>query len=190
MALFWPYFGIFWPYAATVIWNFIQEWESLSTSVANSLAAFCIGKEYVMSTQTSSVFALHDVHDFPFVRTTALERAPGSGVPWQAEMQALLARSQPFVIFYPSFHTGEAPAMDEGTQAQLHQDRKVRVLWLKQYRQQLAAFCKGLITIEPDPQRYAEEAARYPAMEKAFGVPLRVAASRPEAEAMGRLLLA
>ncbi|WP_370680878.1 hypothetical protein [Comamonas sp. GB3 AK4-5] len=143
-----------------------------------------------MSTYPSSVFALHDVRDFPFVHTTALERSPGSGVPWQAEMQALLARGEHFVIFYPSFHSGEQPAPDAGTQAQLQQDRKARALWLKQYRQQLARFCKGLITIEPDAQHYALEAARYPAMEKAFGVPLRVAASRQEAEAMGRLLLA
>ena len=137
---------------------------------------------------TTSDFALHDVRDFPFVRTTGLERAPGSGEPWKQEMQALLARGERFVIFYPSFHDGEPPQPEDA--AVLQQDRKARVLWLKEYRVRLAEFCKGLITIEPDAQRYAEEAARYPAMEKAFGVPLRVAASREEAEAMGRLLLA
>ncbi|WP_051303369.1 hypothetical protein [Comamonas composti] len=143
-----------------------------------------------MSIHSDTGFALHDVSAFPLVHTTGLERAPGSGIPWQQEMQALLARGERFVILYPSFHEGEPPAPDAGTQAQLQQDRKARVLWLKQYRSQLAEFCKGLITIEPDDQRRAEEAARYPAMEKAFGVPLRVAASRSDAEAMGRLLLA
>jgi hypothetical protein len=67
-----------------------------------------------------------------------------------------------------------------------HDDRKQRGKWLKENRAALAAVCRALITVEPDPKERDAAVANGAGIEKAFGVPFDVAASLDEARQAGR----
>lgn len=117
----------------------------------------------------TSEFLVHDVSRFPLVLARG-DAPPGHAAQWTHEMQALLAHGQPFVVI----HTGPRAA-------EAHEDRKQRGLWLKQNRQALGAACRAVISVEPDAVRRAALAAQSAVAQKAFGVPMRTAASLEEA---------
>lgn len=133
-------------------------------------------------------YELHEISDFPFVYASEREREPGTAEQWQWEMGRLIARGEAFVIIFPPNLHDDVQQTDE--QKRLTQEgRKLRAVWLKENRRALAAVCKGLISIQENRVKRALEAAKSAMLEKAFGVPFKVAASRAEAEKLGRTLV-
>ncbi|MDE1149243.1 MAG: hypothetical protein PW843_22000 [Azospirillaceae bacterium] len=116
-------------------------------------------------------FQLHDVSDFPVVRPRPGPVSPGAGVQWVREMDALLARAQPFVMVMDgSMHEEEA-----------HEDRRERAIWMKQNRDRMAALCRLVVAVEPDAVRRAAFKVQAAIAVKAFGVPMDVTATQEEA---------
>ncbi len=135
-------------------------------------------------------FELHNMAQFPIVHASELEKMPGTTEQWQWEMEALIARGQAFVIIFPpGFNGGDAPQTDGPTRP-AQEGRGLRARWLKENRRTLAAVCKGLISIEESSLKRAFEVAKSAMLEKAFGVPFKVAGSMQEAEQLGHALLA
>ncbi len=97
---------------------------------------------------------------------------------WEREMQALVAYGAAFVLVHPQARAEEA-----------HEDRKRRGLWLKQHKQALGACCRAVISVEPDDARRAALAAQSAMAEKAFGIPMRMAATVEQACAEGLRLV-
>jgi hypothetical protein len=122
---------------------------------------------------------IHDLSDFPLVRFRPEYAQAGYGTAWCAEMDELVARRDRFVLIYPASKRQDS-----------QEDRKVRGLWLKANKEALADLCLGLIIVEPDPVKRAELEALFPGMVRAFGTPQAAVASLPQAEALGRQLLA
>ncbi len=119
---------------------------------------------------STPALAVFDVREFPFVmvRNEAIE--PGYAARWAADMNTLLRVGTPFVMIFPPGRPDED-----------HEDRKQRGLWLKQHRDVLAAVCRALVSVEPDAEQRAAALDAAPGIEKAFGVPVEVAATLEEA---------
>ncbi|MCA7904108.1 hypothetical protein LGM39_32580 [Burkholderia cepacia] len=127
-----------------------------------------------------ATLAVFDVAEFPFVvvRNDAIASA-GYAQRWLDDMHALMRYGEPFVMIFPPARPDEA-----------HDDRKERGMWLKQNRAALAAVCRALITIEPDPAEREAAIANASGIEKAFGIPFDVTASLDDARQAGRRRLA
>jgi hypothetical protein len=77
-----------------------------------------------------------------------------------------LARNQPFVLIHGVQQVDEA-----------HEDRRLRAGWLKENKAALAAQCRILVHVEPDPvQRLAVRAQAAIAVQ-AFKVPMEIVES-------------
>jgi len=120
-------------------------------------------------TLDSADFTLHDLSRFPLVLARG-DTSPGYAVQWEREMQSLMDDGEAFVLIHPKARTEEA-----------HDDRKRRGLWLKQNKQALGACCKAVISVEPDDERRAALATQSAMAEKAFGIPMRMAATLEQA---------
>ncbi|SAI59643.1 Uncharacterised protein [Bordetella ansorpii] len=105
-----------------------------------------------------SIFAVHDIREFPFVVFDQAAAKPGHALQWEAEMVALMRHAQPFVVVYDQLDTDET-----------HEDRKHRGVWLKRNKEPLGLVCKALISIEPDNERRAGIQAKSEGTVKAFG---------------------
>ncbi|KVE35375.1 hypothetical protein [Burkholderia sp. TSV86] len=118
----------------------------------------------------ASTFVVHDVEWFPVVRVQSEAIRPGYAVQWVAEMNALIARGEPFAVIYVGAQSDEA-----------HEDRKRRGIWLKQHADALARMCKVLVTVEADDA--LREGARVSGrgVTRAFGIPHRAVANWSEA---------
>ena len=102
----------------------------------------------------------------------------------------LIARGEAFVIIFPSdFNEGDAPQTGE-PRRRAQEGRRLRARWLKENRRALAAVCKGLISIEESSLKRAFQVTKSAMLEKAFGVPVKMAGSMPEAVQLGRALVA
>jgi len=80
---------------------------------------------------------LLDASRFPLVTMRRQAMKPGFAFAWAAQMRRLLALATPFVIV--TEHAADETA----------DDLKLRAAWLRTHRAALAAFCRGLIVIEP-----------------------------------------
>lgn len=114
-------------------------------------------------------FTLHDVSRFPLVLANG-DASPGYAVQWEREMQALAAHGKTFVLIHFQAHAEET-----------HEDRKRRGLWLKQNKKALGTVCKALIRVEPDAARRTALAIKSAMAERAFGIPMRAAATLQQA---------
>ena len=123
---------------------------------------------------------VHDASDFPIVRLERSSIYEGYGALWCAEMDEFLARGKPFVLIY--VHAG---GPDEA-----HDDRVMRAAWLKSHKEMLDGILLAVIHVEPEPTKRAQLEKKLPMLAKAFGTPQAVRASRDEAEALGRHVLA
>lgn len=95
-----------------------------------------------------SLFRHYDVRDFPIVRIAGRNLPHGYVTQWIAEMDALLAHGEPFVLVF--LNTVQNPA---------HEDQKGMMLWIKAHKRELARLCRVMISIEPDRlQRLAKRA--------------------------------
>lgn len=124
-------------------------------------------------------FMFHDVSDFPVVRLSGRGLPDGHGTQWAAEMDSLLAKKQPFVLIFL-----------DTLEKEEHDDKKVRAVWIKRNKKDLAALCRGFISIEPDKATRLLKRAQGVAMAAAFGLRLKFTADVAEAEALARRLLA
>lgn len=123
-------------------------------------------------------FIFYDVADFPIVRISGRNLPRGYGPQWVAEMEALLARDQPFAFIF--LDSVEDPD---------HEDQKMQMIWLKRHRRKLAACCRGAVAIEPDRARRLLKRAQGLAMVAAFGLRFSVVRDRTEAEQRARSML-
>lgn len=121
----------------------------------------------------TTLFAIHDVSDFPIVRFRPETAIEGYAALWENDMDALLRHGEPFVMLFEQQRSDEA-----------HVDRKRRGLWLKHHKVALAAICRGLVAIEADAQQRARLQAMAAGAMKAFGIMQEVVATRDEAEAL------
>jgi len=128
---------------------------------------------------TSSQFEFFDVSRFPIVRIQGSRLPPGYAPQWIAEMDALLARGQPFAfVFLDSVEHPE------------HADQKAQTQWLKKNRKPLAALCRGAVAVEPDRAKRLLKRAQALAITAALGLRFSIAADREEAERRARKLMA
>lgn len=123
-------------------------------------------------------FRLYDTHDFPIVRISGRALPSGYGPRWVAEMDALLANGKPFAIV--ALDSAENPD---------HEDQKTLVVWVKSHKKELSRLCKGFVSIEPDRATRLLKRAQGAAMALAFGLRMKVAADRIQAEALAKRLL-
>ena len=123
-------------------------------------------------------FAIHDVSDFPIVRFRPETAIAGYAPLWENEMDTLLRHGLPFVMLFEQQRSEEAQI-----------DRKRRGLWLKHPKLALAAICRGLVSIESDPEKRAQMQQMAAGAMKAFGILQAVAATRDEADALVARLL-
>lgn len=121
----------------------------------------------------AQAFTVHDIRQFPFVIFNAEAAQPGYSALWEKEISALMANGEPFVIVYDQLRSEDS-----------HEDRKHRGIWLKHNKTALARVCKGLISIEPDPEVRAQRQAQGEIAVKAFGIAHAAVASREEALAL------
>ena len=121
----------------------------------------------------ATLYAIHDVSDFPIVRFRPETAVEGYAPLWENDMDALLRHGEPFVMLFEQERSDEA-----------HVDRKRRGLWIKHHKAALAAICRGLVSIEADAQQRARLQAMAVGALKAFGIVQEVAATRDEAEAL------
>jgi hypothetical protein len=123
-------------------------------------------------------FTVHDVSDFPVVRSRPDAITPGYAAHWETEMDALLAQGQHFVVIFVGERVEET-----------HEDRKRRGIWLKKNKHALGRLCSGLVTAEPDGLKRAALKVQSAMLAKAFGIPLEIASSAEEADAIARKLI-
>lgn len=123
-------------------------------------------------------FTIHDVSCFPLVRARPDAVRPGYATAWIAEMDALLAHGEGFVLLFT-----------EGRPEETHEDRKRRGLWLKHHKDALARTCRSLIVVEPDAGARVALAAQAALTSKAFGTRMDVVATRDDANGLATRLL-
>ncbi|BAN23624.1 hypothetical protein [Caballeronia insecticola] len=80
---------------------------------------------------------LFDASRFPLVRLRRRAVQPGYAFAWCAQMRRLLALTMPFVI------------VTEHDDSETADDTRIRTAWLRAQRTQLAAYCRGIVVIEP-----------------------------------------
>ncbi len=121
-----------------------------------------------------SDFKVHDISAFPKVRCEASRIYPGYGPQWRDELEALIARDEPF---YLVFSAGEFDETQE--------DIRLRTIWLKENKDRFARVCKSIVNIEPDDAKREKLAKLSAGAEKAFGIPGFVVRSEIEAAEAG-----
>jgi len=127
----------------------------------------------------SDQFEHYDVSDFPIVRIDGASLPAGYSKKWVAEMEALLARGDPFAFIFLS--SAEHPD---------HEDQKRQTQWLKAHKGPLVELCRGIVGIEPDKAKRILKRAQALVVTTAFGLRFSIAADRGEAERRVARLLA
>ncbi|WP_110968668.1 hypothetical protein [Pseudomonas huaxiensis] len=123
-------------------------------------------------------FKVHDIRTFPLCLIEPQVVVPGYSQQWAEELDALLARGEPFVLIY------REPADDEP-----HPDRKLRTQWLKQHKVAFAGLCRGIISVLDDAVRRAHFDQMGEMGEQVFGVRYRTAPTLVEGQTLAWRLL-
>ncbi|KAA1180341.1 hypothetical protein FP026_16015 [Rhizobium tropici] len=126
----------------------------------------------------ATTFEVHDVSLWPIVRQSAGSAQPGYSKQWEREMDALLAIAMPFVVI-----------MEGDEQAEEHDDRKARGIWLNKNKRDLATVCKAVIGIEASAIKRAAMQVQMSLATKAFGMRMEIVASREEALQLAERIL-
>jgi len=127
----------------------------------------------------SGTFKFFDVSRFPLVTIAGSRLPPGYATQWIAEMEALLARDEPFSFVFL-----------DNVENPMHEDQKAQMQWLKKNKKALAGLCRGAVAVEPDAARRMLKRAQALAVTAAFGLRFAVAPSAEAAEQRARRLLA
>lgn len=128
---------------------------------------------------TRKEFSLHDTSNFPVVRIRMQDLPSGYAQTWTAEMEALLQQGQPFALVFLDAREEES-----------HEDRKLRIQWLKAHKTPLAALCRGFVGVEPNAMKRLARRAQGAVLGKTFGLRFLVARDAQEAEDFAHRLLA
>ncbi|BAX62575.1 ATP--cob(I)alamin adenosyltransferase [Burkholderia stabilis] len=121
--------------------------------------------------------------EFPFVWLRYSGSTHSEPAHLLAELDALLARRERFVLL-----TDDAPSGDDRG-ADDHEMRKQLAKWSKANRAQSREWIPAMIAIEPDAARRVALDAFSGAFEKVWGYPLNAAATRDDALALAQRLL-
>lgn len=121
------------------------------------------------------LLSVHATDTYPVIRFLPEAAVPGYAAQWVEDMNALLASGLPFAVIYP-----------EGSHEETHEDRKIRGQWLKQHRDDLAALCRALVSVEPDEHKREAFRAQLDGLSKAFGVPQAVTETDAKALELAR----
>lgn len=127
----------------------------------------------------SVAFKFYDVSRFPLVAIEGSRLPPGYAPQWIAEMEALVARGEPFVF-----------VLLDSVEDPTHDDQKAQTRWFKQNKKALAAVCRGVVGVEPDRARRLLKRAQALAVSAAFGLRFSIAPDRMAAERRARQLMA
>jgi hypothetical protein len=126
-----------------------------------------------------AAFVVHDISRFPLVIVRLDTLLPGFAPQWEAEMDALIAHAQSFVVIH------HGTPLDE-----TDDQRQRRARWLSQRQDALQPLCKMRIFVEVSMTRRAAAIVRCRAAMHASGVPYRVVATMDEAHAIAAHRLA
>ncbi|MGY5777502.1 hypothetical protein [Rhizobium sp. LEGMi135b] len=126
----------------------------------------------------ATTFTFHDVSLWPIVRQSAGSVRPGYSAQWEREMDAMLAISMPFVVI-----------MDGDQAAENHEDRRARGIWLKKNKTALAAICRAVIGVEPNPIKRAAMQVQMALATKAFGTRMDLVATHEDALRLAERIL-
>ena len=99
-----------------------------------------------------------------------------------AEFEALLARKQGFVLFNDE-------GLDKSDHEHSPEEKKQTALWMKRNKNELRAFVKAAIYIEPSIAKRMATKAFASLYEKFWGYPMRMVATRDEALALAQKFL-
>ena len=124
-------------------------------------------------------FEFYDVSHFPIVEIQGSRLPAGYAVQWMAEMDALIARGEPFAL-----------VLLDGVENPTHEDQKAQTKWFKKNKKPLAEVCRGAVSVEPDRTKRLLKRAQALAITAAFGLRFSVAPDRDEAIRRARRLLA
>jgi hypothetical protein len=124
-------------------------------------------------------FKFYDVSRFPLVSIEGSRLPAGYAPQWIAEMDALVARGEPFAF-----------VLIDGVENPTHADQKAQTQWFKRNKKALAAICRGVVAVEPDRAKRLLKRAQALAITAAFGLKFSIAPGREEAERRARRLLA
>lgn len=127
----------------------------------------------------SVAFEFYDVSRFPIVAIEGSRLPPGYAPQWIAEMEALVARGEPFVF-----------VLLDSVEEPMHADQKAQTQWFKRNKKALAAVCRGVVGVEPDRAKRLLKRAQALAISAAFGLRFSIAPDRAEAERRARQLMA
>jgi len=130
-----------------------------------------------------SIDVLIDTTQFPLVwmQIAAPSNKPGDS-PF-AEFEALLARKEVFILLHEE-------DLVEGEHEHCSEEMEQTSLWMKSHKDELRAFVKASIHIEPSTAKRLPSKALAVAYEKFWGYPMLIAATKEEALAMVQKLLA
>jgi hypothetical protein len=120
---------------------------------------------------------IFDASRFPLVRLRRRAVKPGYAFAWSAQMRRLVALATPFVIVaeYAADETAD--------------DLRLRAAWLRTHRAQLAAYCRGVIVVEPRIEARATTREALRAMTDGSGVRTVVVSSMRVAGELAPVLL-
>ncbi|WP_244197522.1 hypothetical protein [Caballeronia ptereochthonis] len=120
---------------------------------------------------------LFDASRFPLVRLRPRAVKPGYAFAWSAQMRRLVALWTPFVL------------VTEHDEHETADDARLRAAWMRTHRATLAAFCRGLIVIEPRIEARATTRETLRKMTEGSGVRTVVVSSMRVAGELAPVLL-
>ena len=120
---------------------------------------------------------LFDASRFPLVRLRPRAVKPGYAFAWGAQMRRLVSLATPFVLV--AEHDANETA----------DDARLRAAWMRTHRAMLAAYCRGLILIEPRIEARASTRETLRALKDGCGVRTVVVSSMRVAGELAPVLL-
>lgn len=118
---------------------------------------------------------------FPLLSIDGARMAPGDGARLIDDLEALIRHGSAFVLIIQN---------SGSTHDHHHDDDKARMLWIKENKVRLGAVCKGIISVVPDPERFAVVEKQTAGLRAALGLHFAAAASLASAKALAHDLLA
>ncbi|WP_321794494.1 hypothetical protein [Caballeronia sp. J97] len=120
---------------------------------------------------------LFDASRFPLVRLRPRAVRPGYAFAWSAQMRRLVSLATPFVLVagHDENETGD--------------DARLRAAWMRTHRAAVAAYCRGLIVIEPRIEARASTRETLRAITEGSGVRTVVVSSMRVAGELAPVLL-
>lgn len=121
-----------------------------------------------------------DATRFPLLSINGASMAPGDGARIIDDLEALIQNGSAFVLIIGN---------GSGPQGHKHDDDKERMLWLKENKARLATVCKGIISVAPDQERFAQTEKQTAGLGAALGIHFAAADSLASAEVLASDLL-